>query len=78
MDAVLCNWSVFNSFCVVLLAWPGVHPGLYKFATASDKDVTQQVAYETLSSALLFYAQCFFDQFDRPPIVLHAFAHYFH
>ena len=78
MDAVLCNQSVFNSFCVVLSAWPGAHPGLYKFATAGDKDVTQQAAYETLSSALLFYAQCFFDRFGRPPIVLHAFPHDFH
>ena len=55
-DAVLCNWSVFNTFCVVLSAWPGAHPRLYMFATAGDKDVIQQAAYEILSSILLFYA----------------------
>ena len=46
-NAVLRNPSVFNSFCVVLSALPGAHPGLYKFATAGDKDETQQAAYET-------------------------------
>ena len=76
MDAVPCNRPVFNSFCIVLLAWPGAHPGLYKFATTGDRDVTE--VHKTLSSALLFYVQCFFDQFSRPPIVPHTFPYDFY
>ena len=77
-DVVLRNRQVFNSFCLVLSAWPGAHPSLYAFATAGGSDVTQQAAYGVLSRALLFYAQCFFDRFGRPPIVPHAFPLDFH
>ena len=75
MDAVPCNWPVFNSFCIVLSAWPGAHPGLYKFATTGDRNVTK--VHKTLST-MLFYMQCFFDQFGRPPIVPHAFPYDFY
>jgi hypothetical protein len=40
-DAIPRDWPVFNSFCIVLSAWPGAHPGLYKFATTGDRDITQ-------------------------------------
>ena len=75
-DAVPHDWPVFNSSCIVLSAWPGAHSGLYKFVTTGDRDVTE--VHKTLSSAMLFYVQCFFNRFSRPPIVLHTLPHDFY
>ena len=77
MDAIQQNCQIFNSFCMVLSAWPGVQSSHYMFTTGGG-NVIQQAAYKVLPHALLFYVQLFFDCFGQPPIVLHAFPLDYH